>query len=85
MEKCIVKREIALSSSILAMLIYGGPVSPTYPVYNFFNMKGVHQMQKRALPLIPILGKLAAATVGANVGTSIINGGAPLSCFGKPK
>ena len=84
MEKRIVKREIALSSSILAMMIYGGPVSPVYPVYDLFNMTGTHQMNKRAIPLIPILGTLAAATVGANVGSSIINGGAPLSWFGKP-
>ena len=78
------KLEITLSSSILAMMIYGGPVSPLYPVYDLFNMTAVHQLNKRALPLLPILGELAVATGGANIGTYIVNGRAPLSWFGKP-
>ena len=51
-----------------------------------FNLKisDSHPRQKRALPLLPLLGTIVATTIGANVGTSIVNGGAPLSWFGKP-
>lgn len=39
---------------------------------------------ERAIPLIPILGSIAAATGAVNVGSSMVTGGAPLSWFGKP-
>jgi hypothetical protein len=59
-------------------------MAPTFPIYAQFNMTDHHSMHKRALPLIPILGALAVGTAGANIGSSVVNGGAPLSWFGKP-
>ena len=69
------------SSSLLA---YGPPVSPTHAIYYALNMSGGHVIHTRALPLLPILGTLAFGTGAANVGHSLITGGAPLSWFGKP-
>ncbi len=59
-------------------------MAPTFLIYAQFNMTDHHSMHKRAVPLIPILGALAVATAGANIGSSVVNGGAPLSWFGKP-
>jgi hypothetical protein len=63
---------------------YGGPMVPTFPIYAQFNITDQHNMHKRALPLIPILGAQAFGTAGANIGSSVVHGGAPLSWFGKP-
>jgi hypothetical protein len=63
---------------------YGGPMSPTFPIFAQFDMSDQHNMHKRAIPLIPVLGALAVGTAGAIIGTSVVNGGAPLSWFGKP-
>jgi hypothetical protein len=64
---------------------YGGPMAPTFPIYAQFNMTDHHSMHKRALPLIPILGALAVGAAGANKGSSVVNGRAPLSWFCKPQ
>ena len=59
-------------------------MSPTFPIFAQFDMSDQHNMHKRAIPLIPVLGALAVGTAGANIGTSVVNGRAPLSWFGKP-
>ena len=78
------KREAFKPNPFRAEWLFGGPASALYSIYSAFNMSGGHRLHRRALPLVPILGALAFGTAGANIGSSITNGGAPLSWFGKP-
>ena len=50
-------------------------MSPTFPIFAQFDMSDQHNMHKRAIPLIPVLGALAVGTAGANIRTSVVNGG----------
>jgi hypothetical protein len=59
-------------------------MAPTFPINAQFNITDQHNMHKRALPVIPILGAQAFGTAGAKIGSSVVHGGAPLSWFGKP-
>ena len=78
------KREAVNHETAAAILDFGGPVAAVYPMYAALNISGRLHRQERALPLIPVLGALFGGTAAANVGTSIVSGGAPLSWFGKP-